>query len=68
MLNASYQRGAIVIDSSDFRTKWMSRNHGTGYMPELGLGTLIPDATATRGATRNGGWFSTFRLCGTISK
>src|SRR5580698_953595 len=40
-----------MIDSSDFRMKRISLNHGTGHMPVLGFGTLIPDAAATISAT-----------------
>ena len=42
-----------MIDSSDFRMKRISLNHGTGHMPVLGFGTLIPDAAATISATRD---------------
>ena len=42
-----------MIDSSDFRTKRMPLNHGSGHMPVLGFGTLIPDAAATISATRD---------------
>src|SRR5271169_620565 len=42
-----------MIDSSDFRAKKMPLNHGTGDMPVLGFGTLIPDAAATITATRD---------------
>src|SRR3954462_13474118 len=41
-----------MIDSSDLRTKTMPLNHGTGHMPVLGFGTLIPDAAATISATK----------------
>jgi diketogulonate reductase-like aldo/keto reductase len=42
-----------MIESSDFRTRRISLNHGTGQMPVLGFGTLIPDAAATISATRD---------------
>jgi len=42
-----------MIDSSDFRTKRMPLKHGTGQIPVLGFGTLIPDAAATISATRD---------------
>jgi alcohol dehydrogenase (NADP+) len=42
-----------MIESSDFRTKRMPLNHGSGHMPVLGFGTLIPDAGATISATRD---------------
>src|SRR4051794_31784764 len=52
MLDARYCRGVIMIESSDFRTARMPLNHGTGHMPVLGFGTLIPDAAVTISATR----------------
>src|ERR1700734_2759378 len=42
-----------MIESSDFRIKKMPLNHGTGHMPVLGFGTLIPDAAVTISATRD---------------
>src|SRR6202044_2345478 len=42
-----------MIESSDFRIKKMPLNHGTGHMPVLGFGTLIPDAAATISGTRD---------------
>src|SRR6201998_2539552 len=42
-----------MIEPSDF---WMTRiplNHGGGHMPAVGVGTLIPDAAETIGATRD---------------
>jgi alcohol dehydrogenase (NADP+) len=42
-----------MVDSSDFRTKRMPLNNGTGEMPVLGFGTLIPDAATTISATRD---------------
>src|ERR1700733_10771822 len=53
MLDARYGRGAIMIESSDFRTAKIPLNHGAGDMPVLGFGTLIPDAATTIGATRD---------------
>jgi alcohol dehydrogenase (NADP+) len=40
-------------DSSDLRLKTIPLNHGGGRIPALGFGTLIPDAEATRRATRD---------------
>jgi alcohol dehydrogenase (NADP+) len=40
-----------MIDSSDFRAKSMPLRYGTGHIPVLGFGTLIPDAAATISAT-----------------
>jgi alcohol dehydrogenase (NADP+) len=42
-----------MIESSDFRTMRVPLNHGTGRMPVLGFGTLIPGADATMSATRD---------------
>jgi alcohol dehydrogenase (NADP+) len=42
-----------MMDSSDFRSKKIPLHNGTGYMPVLGFGTLIPDAVATISATRD---------------
>src|ERR1700744_5410399 len=43
----------IMIKSSDFQHMRLPLNHGTGRMPVLGFGTLIPDAATTIGATRD---------------
>ena len=40
-----------MIESSDFRSMRMPLNDGTGHMPVLGFGTLIPDAATTISAT-----------------
>ncbi len=53
MLDARYFRGVIMIETSDFRIVRMPLNHGAGYMPVLGFGTLIPDAAVTISATRD---------------
>jgi alcohol dehydrogenase (NADP+) len=42
-----------VPDSADFRSKTLALNHGSGRVPALGFGTLIPDAATTRSATRD---------------
>jgi aldehyde reductase len=42
-----------MIESSDFRLTKMPFNNGTGWMPALGFGTLIPDPAVTRTATRD---------------
>jgi len=39
--------------SSDLRTAKIPLNFGTGTMPALGFGTLIPDLAETRSATTN---------------
>ena len=42
-----------MIESSDLPLTRMPLNNGGGYMPALGFGTLIPDLTLTRTATRD---------------
>ena len=42
-----------MIDSSDFRTSRIPLSHGSGCIPVLGFGTLIPDAATTISATRD---------------
>ena len=42
-----------MTESSDLRFRSMPLNHGSGRMPALGFGTLIPDPTVTRTATRS---------------
>ena len=42
-----------MIESSDFRNTRLPLNHGSGRMPVLGFGTLIPDAAVTISATRD---------------
>src|SRR5271168_1867204 len=43
----------MVLESSDLRMTKMPLNNGSGQMPALGFGTLIPDAALTRTATRD---------------
>ncbi len=43
-----------MIGLSDFRNTRMPLSHGSGHMPVLGFGTLIPDAAITISATRDG--------------
>ena len=42
--------------------------HGSGAIPAVGFGTLIPDPLVTRQATETAleSGISTFRLCGTL--
>jgi alcohol dehydrogenase (NADP+) len=40
-----------VSESPDFQNKKIALNHGSGRMPALGFGTLIPDAATTISAT-----------------
>ena len=42
-----------MVESSDLRMTNFSLNHGTGHLPALGFGTLIPDAALTITATRD---------------
>jgi aldehyde reductase len=42
-----------MIGSSDFRTMRMPLHNGSGQMPVLGFGTLIPDLAVTLSATRD---------------
>ena len=42
-----------MIESSDLRLTKMPLNNGSGYIPALGFGTLIPDLALTRTATRD---------------
>src|ERR1700722_2145067 len=39
--------------SADLRLTKIALNNGSGYMPALGCGTLIPDPVETRNATRD---------------
>ena len=41
-----------MIESPDFRTARIPLNSGSGHMPALGFGTLIPDAATTISATK----------------
>jgi aldehyde reductase len=42
-----------MITSSDFRSTTLPLNHGSGHIPALGFGTLIPDSAVTVSATRD---------------
>jgi alcohol dehydrogenase (NADP+) len=42
-----------MSESSDFRLTRMPLNNGSGHMPALGFGTLIPDSAETIRATRD---------------
>src|SRR5437773_6834625 len=41
-----------MAENDDLRYTKMALNNGSGAMPALGFGTLIPDPVATRTATR----------------
>jgi alcohol dehydrogenase (NADP+) len=53
MLNAKECQGVIMTEPSDFRNTRIPLNHGSGQMPALGFGTLVPDAAVTISATRD---------------
>ena len=42
-----------MMDSAEFRLRKIPIRHGTGQMPALGFGTLIPDPALTISATRD---------------
>jgi alcohol dehydrogenase (NADP+) len=42
-----------MIESSDLRLTRIPLNNGAGHIPALGFGTLIPDTSLTRTATRD---------------
>src|SRR4249919_3322373 len=42
-----------MTGSSDLRLTRIALNNGSGFIPALGCGTLIPDAAETREATRD---------------
>jgi alcohol dehydrogenase (NADP+) len=42
-----------MSESSDFRSRRIALNHGSGRMPALGFGTLIPDPATTISATKD---------------
>jgi alcohol dehydrogenase (NADP+) len=48
----SPNRGVRMSGSSDLRLTRIALNNGSGHMPALGCGTLIPDAAATKAATK----------------
>src|SRR4051794_17478816 len=41
-----------MVENDSFRHTKMALNNGSGAMPALGFGTLIPDPVATRTATK----------------
>src|ERR1700722_10366304 len=48
----SCRRGETMVESNDLRNTKMALNNGSGAIPALGFGTLIPDPVATRVATK----------------
>src|SRR5262249_23723808 len=47
----SSRRDGTMAESDNLRDTKMALNHGSGAIPALGFGTLIPDPIATRTAT-----------------
>jgi len=41
-----------MVNPDDLRYTRIALNNGSGVMPALGFGTLIPDPVATRNATK----------------
>jgi diketogulonate reductase-like aldo/keto reductase len=48
----NYAGSEIMASPDDLRYTKMSLNNGSGFMPALGFGTLIPDPVATKNATK----------------
>src|ERR1700721_1869723 len=48
----SYRRGETMSENDNLRYTKMALNNGSGAIPALGFGTLIPDPVATRTATK----------------
>src|ERR1700760_4985997 len=46
------RRDGTMVESDDLRHTRIALNNGSGAMPALGFGTLIPDPVATRNATK----------------
>src|ERR1700744_5432735 len=53
MPDANNPEVQIMTHSFDLRMNRIPLNHGTGHMPALGFGTLIPDAATTIRATQD---------------
>src|SRR5579862_975833 len=49
---ASDRSGATMVGNDNLRNTKIALNNGTGAIPALGFGTLIPDPVATRTATK----------------
>ena len=56
--------------SEALRHSRIALTHGSGAIPVVGFGTLIPDLAATKQATNDsaGSGLSTFRLRGAVPK
>src|SRR3984957_1182745 len=48
----SYRRGETMVDNDNLRYTKIALNNGSGAIPALGFGTLIPGPMATRTATK----------------
>ena len=46
------RRDGTMAESDDLRDTRIALNNGSGAIPALGFGTLIPDPVATRTATK----------------
>src|SRR4029077_12896151 len=46
------RRDGTMVESDNLRDTRIALNNGSGAIPALGFGTLIPDPLATRTATR----------------
>src|SRR5208282_4131167 len=47
-----YRRGETMVESDNLRYTRIALNNGSGAIPALGFGTLLPDPMATRTATK----------------
>src|SRR5262249_672690 len=45
-------KGVKIMEHDNLRFKKLALNNGTGEIPVLGFGTLIPDPVATKNATK----------------
>src|SRR5271163_2700153 len=52
VLLSKYRRGETMAENDNLRYTKMALNNGSGAIPALGFGTLIPDPVATRTATK----------------
>lgn len=51
--DATPRGGVVLVESSDLRLKRLPLKHGSGQIPALGFGTLIPDPATTLTAARD---------------
>ena len=65
---ANQSRSMSMATPDALRYTRIPLTHGSGAIPAVGFGTLIPDpvATKTSDQDRTGSGISTSRLCGTI--